>query len=180
MEDDLEPVLDRDDRTYVPKFKNRASAILDLQSRDLRSLSLNGALTEFRHVELSRLVADFFDLQGKCERIKNFPYPRQFATLNRIFVWIFILLVPFGLHAELHSRAAAWTWLTLPFTVIVAWVFHTMDKTGSVSENPFEGGANDVPITAMSRGVEIDLRELAGNELTGTTCSKPKHPDVDA
>ena len=40
--------------------------------------------------------------------------------------------------------------------------FHTMDKIGSVSENPFEGGANDVPISAMSRGIEIDLRELVG------------------
>ena len=27
-------------------------------------------------------------------------------------------------------------------------------------KNPFEGTANDVPITTMSRGIEIDLREM--------------------
>lgn len=162
LDKDLEPFLDSDDLAHVLGFKNRASAILDLQSRDLRSLALAESLTEYRHVELSRLIATLFDLQGRCERIKNFPYPRQFATLNLIFVWLFILLVPFGLHAELQARVPAWTWLTIPFTLVVAWVFHTMDKIGSASENPFEGGANDVPITAMSRGIEIDLRELAG------------------
>lgn len=173
LEDDLEPFLSSDDRAHVLRFKNRASAVLDLQSQDLRYLSLEGALTEYRYVELSRLIAGLFDLQGMCERIKNFPYPRQYATLNRIFVWIFILLVPFGLHAELQIRAPAWSWLTLPLTLIVAWVFHTMDKIGSVSENPFEGGANDVPITAMSRGIEIDLRELAGE----TNLPEPHAPN---
>jgi putative membrane protein len=37
-----------------------------------------------------------------------------------------------------------------------------MDKIGTVSENPFQGGPNDVPITALSRTIEIDLREALG------------------
>ena len=35
-----------------------------------------------------------------------------------------------------------------------------MEKIGDYSENPFEGTYNDVPITAISRGIEIDLREM--------------------
>lgn len=52
--------------------------------------------------------------------------------------------------------------LTIPLAVLIAWVFRTMDKIGAVSENPFEGSTNDVLITAMSRTIEIDLRELLG------------------
>ena len=33
-----------------------------------------------------------------------------------------------------------------------------MERIGRIGENPFEGTANDVPITTMSRG--IDLREM--------------------
>jgi putative membrane protein len=51
-------------------------------------------------------------------------------------------------------------WLTIPISVIIAWVFHTMDKIGDATENPFEGGPNDVPITAMTRAIEIDLRDF--------------------
>ena len=35
-----------------------------------------------------------------------------------------------------------------------------MEAIGEISENPFEGGPNDVPITDMSRGIEIDIRQL--------------------
>ena len=103
-----------------------------------------------------------FDHQGKAERIKNFPYPRQFATLNRVFVWMFILAVPVALAAEFLKTAPEWIWLTTPLAAGVAWIFHTMDKIGSVSENPFEGGPNDIPMTAMARGIEIDLLEILG------------------
>ncbi len=51
-------------------------------------------------------------------------------------------------------------WLNIPFSVIVNWVFNTMEKIGEATENPFEGGANDVPISTLCRTIEIDLREM--------------------
>jgi len=30
--------------------------------------------------------------------------------------------------------------------------------------NPFEGTANDVPITTMARGIEIDMREMMNED----------------
>ncbi|MGB8331419.1 MAG: hypothetical protein WCE62_14935 [Polyangiales bacterium] len=39
-------------------------------------------------------------LRGKSERTKNFPYPRQYATLNSTFLWVFVLLLPFGVMFE--------------------------------------------------------------------------------
>ncbi|MBW1830310.1 MAG: hypothetical protein JRJ10_01220, partial [Deltaproteobacteria bacterium] len=47
-----------------------------------------------------------------------------------------------------------------PFSALVMWVFHTMERIGRTSENPFEGTPNDVPITTIARGIEIDLREM--------------------
>ena len=53
-------------------------------------------------------------------------------------------------------------WLNIPFTVIVIWVFNTMLRIGLAGENPFEGTANDVPISTIARGIEIDLRQNLG------------------
>lgn len=39
-----------------------------------------------------------------------------------------------------------------------------MERIGEVSENPFEGTPNDIPITSMSRGIEIDLLEMFDEE----------------
>ena len=161
---ELEALLSPEDWQDIRDKRGRTSALLAQHSADLRRMADDGALTEYRHVALAQFVTDFYELQGKCERIKNFPYPRQFATLNHMFVWLFIAVLPFAIASEMQKIGAAWVWLTVPMTVLVAWVFHTMDKIGSVSENPFEGNANDVPITAMSRTIEIDLRELLGEQ----------------
>jgi len=53
-------------------------------------------------------------------------------------------------------------WLSIPFYVVVAWTFHTMERVGRTGENPFEGTVNDVPISTIARGIEIDLRQNLG------------------
>jgi putative membrane protein len=37
-----------------------------------------------------------------------------------------------------------------------------MEIVGDNSEDPFEGFINDVPMTALCRTIEIDLREMLG------------------
>lgn len=164
LSDELAKVLSADECARVLGKKNRAAALLTLQSEALRLHAEAGRLSEYKHVELVRTVSTLIEQQGKCERIKNFPYPRQFATLNLIFVWLFIGPLPFGLATEFKKLGTTGVWLTVPLTMIIAWVFHTMDKIGEASENPFEGSANDVPISAMSRGIEIDLRDMLGQQ----------------
>jgi putative membrane protein len=55
-------------------------------------------------------------------------------------------------------------WLTVPFSALVTWVFILMEMIGDFSENPFEGTYNDVPITSISRTIEIDLKEMLGEK----------------
>lgn len=54
-------------------------------------------------------------------------------------------------------------WLNILFSALIIWVFFLMEKIGDYSENPFEGTYNDVPITSISRTIEIDLREMLGD-----------------
>jgi putative membrane protein len=160
LEDELPAYLSPEDMQYVLSKKNRATHLISLQSRQLRDLHAAGALDDLRLIEMERRLADFYEQQGKCERIKNFPYPRQFSTINLFFIRLFVLLVPFGMLNEFEKLGEGYVWLTIPFSLLVSWVFNSMERIGESTENPFEGGANDVPITAMSRTIEIDLREL--------------------
>ncbi len=164
LEDDLTSFLSTEDKSYILSKKNRATQLLKLQSHDLKNLLDKGLIEDFRHMEMENMLKDFYTQQGKCERIKNFPYPRQFATINLYFVWLFIFLVPFGMLQEFGKLGGQLVWLTIPFSVLVCWVFHTMEKIGEATENPFEGSANDVPMTALSRTIEIDLREMMDEE----------------
>lgn len=190
--EDVEPIKEVI-KSYIPDKDfneifakgNQASQLLGIQSRRLKELKQEGPIEDFRHMEMANLLVEFYTLQGKCERIKNFPYPRQFATLNYLFVWIFIILLPFGIMEEfetigghiledlqMHESRTSWghlaqefiakhfVWFSVPFSALISWVFHTMEAIGENTENPFEGGPNDIPITDTSRGIEIDIRQL--------------------
>ncbi|MDC8003723.1 bestrophin family ion channel [Aureisphaera galaxeae] len=173
LEDDLKPYLSEEDMKYVLSKGNKQTALLYLQSHHLRRLKEKGTIWEFSFLELEGVLEELFTLQGKSERIKNFPYPRHFASLNHYFMWVFVLLLPLAIvpqFAEIGSEIAEkmpmigkyFIWLSIPFYIIVAWVFHTMERIGRTGENPFEGSANDVPISTIARGIEIDLRQNLG------------------
>ena len=70
------------------------------------------------------------------------------------------------------------SWLSVPFCVTVSWVFHTMQRIGHVGENPFEGTPNDVPISTIARGIEIDLRQLSGEKLEDIPKPYPQYKNV--
>jgi ion channel-forming bestrophin family protein len=158
--EELAQYLNAEEFQAIEQKKNKAAQIIGLQSQDLRTLLGAGLIEDFRHMELGRLLVEFYNQQGVCERIKNFPYPRQFATLNLFFVRLFVLMLPFGLLQEFDKLGLKMVWLNIPFSALVSWVFLSMEKIGEATENPFEGSANDIPITALSRNIEIDLKEM--------------------
>ena len=162
--DSLHDFLPPDEYKRLVEYKNTATQIIDQQAQDLKELRKNNLIDDFRHMELQSLLHTFYDHQGKCERIKKFPLPRQYAHASAIFVGIFIFLLPLGLVVEFHKMGEMGAWMSIPFTVIVGWVFVFMELVGDYSENPFEGLGNDIPMLSLCRVIEIDLREMLGEE----------------
>jgi len=149
----------------------RPLRLLAAQGETLRELLARQQLAVPHHVEMQKTLKDLLDQQGRAERLKDFPYPRQYAAVHRYFVWAFVAVLPFclvrefdrlndGLHGVLAGQMA---WCTVPFAMLVGWMYLALDLVGESTENPFEGGANDVPLSQMSRQVKIEPRELLGD-----------------
>ena len=154
--------LNEEEYNYLIERKNTPTQLIRQQGKDLKELEGLGLIEDFRHMEMMRVLEEFYNLQGKAERIKNTPFPRQYAYFSKIFTWIFILLLPFGMVGEFADMGHDLIWLTVPFCVLISWVFITMEIVGDNSEDPFENFVNDVPMTALCRTIEIDLREMLG------------------
>ncbi|MCK8521802.1 hypothetical protein M0D21_09480 [Aquimarina sp. D1M17] len=162
--EDLKKFFDDNEYQELRGFSNMATQILDYQAQNLKELRAKNIIDDFRHMELQNNLKDFFTHQGQCERIKNFPLPRQYASISNVFVGIFIFLLPFGLapeFAKLGENAVLWS---IPLTVLVSWIFLMMELVGDYSENPFEGLGNDIPMLALCRTIEIDLKEMIGEK----------------
>lgn len=187
LEEELKPYLSESERELVLSRVNRATALLFLQSRHLRRLKEAGALWDFAFLELENQLQELFALQGKSERIKNFPYPRQYGSLGFYFVRIFTLLVPLAVVPAFASTSSelfpVWArplfaWSAVPFCVLISWLFYTMERVGRAGENPFEGSPNDVPISTIARGIEIDLRQMRGDDPATIPAALPMDRSV--
>jgi putative membrane protein len=160
-EAELQPVL---------QARNKASLLIGRQSAAIRDLLVRQEIVVGHHTELQKALRDLLEQQGRAERIKHFPYPRQYVIVNRIFVWTFAALLPFGLVGEFarlgasaQGAPATWLpWLAIPASLLVSWLYIGLDQVGESTENPFEGSANDVPITRICQVLDHELREMAG------------------
>lgn len=170
---ELDLFLPKDEYERLINYKNTATQIINEQSRDLRALREQGLIEDFRHMELAKLLKTFYTLQGKNERIKKFPLPRQYANISRYFVAVFIMLLPFSMIPELMNVSGGGFWLSIPITALIGWVYVMMEIVGDYTENPFQGMANDIPMLSLCRVIEIDLREMLGEtELPPAVAAK--------
>ncbi len=182
-DEELRPFLEDEEQTEVSALNNPATHLLTRQGTTLAGLVKGKRLDLFHQIAMMKVVEELYTLQGKCERIKNTPFPRQYAEFSRIFTRVFTFLVPLGLLDVFgdHAGASVGTWqnlmVAIPMVVastLVCWVFTLMEGIGDSSEDPFERSMNDVPMNALCRTIEIDLRQmLAETELP------PKEEAID-
>ena len=180
LETELARFLPDAELTQILATGSKATQIMGLQSKAIKGLLASQVIVVTQFVDMQKSIKDFLVLQGRCERIKDFPYPRQFASINSFFVKLFCVLLPFGLLREFDSLNESvegimkghMVWLVIPFSVLISWMYTSLGRVGESTESPFEGSPNDVPISQMCRTAEIDLREMLGE----TDCPPPLKP----
>lgn len=159
---ELSTFLLDEEHDRLVKNANTATQIINEQSRDLAQLRAQNLINDFRQIQMEDVLRTFYTLQGKNERIKKFPFPRQYANMSTYFIGIFIFLLPFSMIPELQNVSEWGLWLSVPLTALIGLVYVLMELVGDYSENPFQRMSNDIPMLSLCRTIEIDLREMLG------------------
>jgi putative membrane protein len=102
------------------------------------------------------------DIQGACERIKSTPIPFSYTVLMHRIVAVYCGLLPFGFMDTIK-------WATPLVVLAISYCFFGLDAIGDELEQPFGTDINDLPLTAISRTIERNLRERLGEELPPPT-----------
>lgn len=159
----LRPYLNDDEFAALLQKANKPGWLMLLQGRRIYDAMASGTLQGFDSFQLEGCLAQLANFQAGCERIKTIPVPRQYDYFTRLFVHIFILLLPLLLVRSLAAESLAL--LVIPVSVLLAFVFAIVEKTGVVNEEPFENRITDVPLSAICRKIERDVKELLAEEL---------------
>jgi len=170
LEAEMGKYVGPEDKGRILVSQGKAGQVLALQSEALRAMRAAGRLRPEAFVEMQRVLRRLQDQQAQSEQVKDYPYPRQYAIVDALFLRVFCLLLPFGLLDGIAPLAAvvdeplagAIVWCVAPLSALVAWMYAALDQVGESTSNPFEGGANDVPISRICASLEIELRQVLG------------------
>jgi putative membrane protein len=90
-----------------------------------------------------------------CERIRGTPIPFSYTLMLHRTAYLYCFLLPFGLVDTIG-------YLTPLMTAVVAYTFFGLDALGDELEEPFRATNNGLPLEALCRTIEIDVRVALG------------------
>jgi putative membrane protein len=98
-------------------------------------------------------LTEITSIQGACERIKNTPIPFAYTVFIHRIVAAYCLFLPLGIVGDIH-------YMTPLVVLLISYAFFGLDELGDEIEDPFGTDLNDLPLHALSRAIEINLRQL--------------------
>jgi len=151
----ISTILSPEEIDQLKVTSNLPVAIQQIQTKMLRDALNNGWIDAAQWHAMNQSLDDLVDAQGGSERIKNTPMPRQYDYLPQLSAQIFCFLLPL-------TMVASMGWFTPLGSTIVGFIFLMLDKIGRDLEDPFDNTRHDIPLTSITRTIEINLRQMLG------------------
>jgi ion channel-forming bestrophin family protein len=154
---DLRPFMPADEIASLDHESNRPVAILQNLASRFAKAAREGRVDSYHLGLLENTLTDLTDIQGGCERIKSTPIPFTYTVLMHRIVGMYCLFLPLGLIKHIGTAT--------PFVVaFVSYAFFGLDAIGDEIEEPFGTDVNDLPLSTISRMIEVNLRQRLGDE----------------
>lgn len=98
------------------------------------------------------------EVNGSCERIKATPIPFSYSFFIKMFITIFIAVMPIVL-------VSTCGYFMVPITMIGAYVMLGLEMIGTEIEQPFGLDSNDLPISQMANKIRVSVHDVLGVDL---------------
>ncbi len=136
--------------------------ILRRQLVELSKLADQDTLDPRRMQSMDQTLATLLDVQGGCERIRNTPFPPNYGRITELLIRTYAVLLPLAIIDDLE-------WWSIPVSIVVCLAFKLISEVGAVLEDPFTRAWDALPLHALSRTIERNLRDALGDSLPPAT-----------
>jgi len=102
-------------------------------------------------------IAVLNDVLVGTERVLNTPLPIAYSIAIAQITWVYILVLPF----QLLGTVGAQTWITIPATVVAAYIILGILFIGREIENPFGQDVNDLPLEVYCAQIAAEMDVIA-------------------
>lgn len=139
----------------VKGLPNLPHALMLEMGADLALCLRQGRLEPMLAPGIDASLSSMTGVAAACERIRGTPIPFSYTLLLHRTAHLYCIFLPFGLVDTIG-------YLTPLVAAIVAYTFFGLDALGDEIEEPFGHADNDLPLDAICRTIEIDLRTALG------------------
>ncbi|HZN12479.1 MAG TPA: bestrophin family ion channel [Blastocatellia bacterium] len=152
---ELAPLIAAGEVEALRGERNVPAALLHTLGERVRDAWQRGWVQDFHLIDLHATLTEMTNVQGGCERIKNTPIPLTYTYVSNKIVLAYCLALPFGLVETLGAA-------TPVVVIFISFTFLTLDRFGKLIEDPFCTTSSGLPLGALSRTVEVNLRQRLG------------------
>lgn len=122
----------------------------------IKELQQENIINDIELLKIEETIYQLTDNLGGAERIKNTPFPVPYSYFTWLLIHLFAILVPFGM-------VDSFGYLTIPVAMCAIFIFLVIEQIAIEIQDPFSNRENDIPVSAISQSIEIDLKEMLGD-----------------
>jgi putative membrane protein len=116
-------------------------------------MNSEGKISDMQLNMLNEEIKSLTDNCGACERIRSTPIPYSYNIFLKKIIFIYIISLPVFFGVEFGYS-------TVPITVIVLYVFASIELIAEEIEDPFGEDDNDLPLDNICGIIKANLHEI--------------------
>ncbi|MDQ3192888.1 MAG: hypothetical protein M3Q58_14945 [Bacteroidota bacterium] len=162
----LKPFLSNSDLQNLVNHHNKPLGIIQMNGLQIRELKKNNEIDGFTHLQLDNTLKRLVDSMGRAERINSTVFPTTYRLFLHFTIYLFVIVLSMAL-SDIPI------YYEIPLLVLLSMVFFLLEKTARHLQDPFRNRPSDIPVTAIARTIEINIKQL----LNEKDVPKPLEPE---
>jgi putative membrane protein len=157
--ENLDHLISKPDQMQISKHNNHSLAILQLTATDIKQLRLSNTIDIYAHIHLQETIVRLTDSMGSAERISRTVFPSTYRLILHFIIYLFVITLAISLK-DINN------FLVIPLLLFISTGFFCIEKIAYHLQDPFRNLPSDVPITAIAKTIETNIRQLLSEEIT--------------
>lgn len=152
-----EGLVSQEDHAAISTHSNKALALLNLHAADLAQLRASGKIDRFAQLQIDSTLVRLCDAMGRAERIKSTVFPVTYGRFLHFTIYLFVVTLGIAL------GNVKW-YFEIPLLLMISSAFFLLEKSATHMQDPFSDRPTDTAMNAISRTIEINIRQLLREE----------------
>jgi putative membrane protein len=150
--ENLEKFISKEELMEIEQHQNKPLALIQLHGKNIKELKELNQLDTFSQIHLDQTLIRLCDAQGKAERIKSTVFPVTYRLFLHGTIYLFVITLAVSLRVDGLFET--------PLLLAISSAFFLLEKSATHMQDPFENRPTDTPMTAITRTIEINIKQL--------------------